>query len=216
MAREQTRITTILTLQEAAELFRQSMKVSWWSETITGSGTQFSKPLCNAFSELDNDPPSFSVVAKLGGRGAAIQGSAVHMYAWDRGDCREIAIVVEKNLLAVGLKAKRKIDKFLSIVQAADLSTKSPNGESATLRDGAVTAGMRGTIDAFWSSGGSPGRATDKHGNWVEVTSGGIVALEVVTDGVSYKFGEGQVMSQEGQPTVEHVDILGDLLQQLL
>jgi hypothetical protein len=107
-------------MAQVAEKFRIAMRVSWVSENITGAGTTFGQPYGDAFDQLDNDQADFAIVAKLGGRGAEIQGSSVHMYMWDRGSKREIDLLVSKHLLAMGAKANRKIDRFINDLRAAD------------------------------------------------------------------------------------------------
>ena len=120
-------IITQLPMSQVADIFRHAMRVSWASEHITGAGTTFEQPYGDAFDQLDGDPADFAVVAKLGGRGAEIQGSSVHMYMWDRGAKREIDLLVSKHLLALGVKANRKIDRFIVDLRAADPSTSVVN-----------------------------------------------------------------------------------------
>lgn len=115
-------MTTALSLEEIAEIFRRAMRVSWVSENITGAGTTFEAPQGNAFSQLQTDTPDFSVMALLGGRGADIQKSAVHMYAWDRKERREVQLVVAKNLGAFGVKATSKIRRFADEIRSTDSS----------------------------------------------------------------------------------------------
>ncbi len=124
MAKEPVQITTKFSMQEVGELFRRAMRVSWFSENISGAGTQFEKPPVDAFNELNQDQPHFSVMALLGGRGADIQKSAVYMYAWDRGDHVDIVMFVGKNLGALGLKSRSKMKKFIGALQAADPTTE--------------------------------------------------------------------------------------------
>lgn len=123
MAKSPAEIQTKLSIQEIASVFQQSMRVSWFSEKITRAGTKFDTPRDTVFSSLNENPPQFSVEASLGGRGVEIQKSAVQMYVWDRGDYREITLVVEKNLGAFGVKAKQKIKKFVTEIE--DLDPKS-------------------------------------------------------------------------------------------
>ena len=114
-------IQTKVSVRDAAELFQDSMKVSWVSN-FKGQGTQFSKPPGNAFSDLDNDPPSFSVMATLGGGGADSQATDVVLLAWDRGDRRELQVMDGKALFSLGMKSKRLVRKFVTKLQEADPS----------------------------------------------------------------------------------------------
>lgn len=124
MAKQPVEIDTAVPMQEVADLFRRAMRVSWVSENITGAGTTFDSPRGSVFDNLDNDPPDFSVMATLGGRGAEIQKSAVHMHMWNRGDRREILLGVGRNLGAFGVKANRKIRRFITALEAEDASLK--------------------------------------------------------------------------------------------
>lgn len=122
-SRMRVQIQTKLAVREAAELFEQAMQVSWLSN-FKGQGTQFSKPPGNAFSDLDEDPPTFSVMATLGGGGAEAQATDVVLLAWDRGDRRELTVMDGKALLSLGMKSKRMVKKFIAALQAADASTQ--------------------------------------------------------------------------------------------
>jgi len=116
-------IRTKLPVKDCASLFEQSMKVSWVSN-VKGQGTQFGKPPTNAFSELDSDPPAFSVMATLGGGGADAQATDVVLLAWDRGDRRELRVMDGKAIFSLGMKSKGKVKKFVSALQAADPSAE--------------------------------------------------------------------------------------------
>ncbi|MFI6333511.1 hypothetical protein [Streptomyces sp. NPDC050535] len=124
MAKQTVEIVTEASTQDAAALFRRAMRVSWFSENITGAGTVFDEPRGSVFDNLNQDPPDFAVVAVLGGRGAEIQKSAVHMYVWDRRGRREIRLGVARNLGALGFKAKNKIRRFVAALEEIDPSAK--------------------------------------------------------------------------------------------
>lgn len=120
MAQTPVEIRTYASVQDVADAFRHSMRVSWLSENITGAGTQFESPRSDVFSDIETDRPDFAVVAILGGRGAELQKSAVHMSVWDRGEFREIELLVGKSLAALGIKAKAKMRKFAATLQQMD------------------------------------------------------------------------------------------------
>ncbi len=122
MATEVT-IDTNLPMSQLAEVFKKSMRASWFSE-IRGGGAEFSNLPRDAFSGLEKDPPTFSVMAIMGGGGADIQKSAVCMAAWERGDRVQLQLTVTKALGALGVKAKGKIRKFANAVGAEDSSAK--------------------------------------------------------------------------------------------
>jgi hypothetical protein len=136
MARQLIRIRTTAPLEDAAGLFRQAMRVSWVSENITGAGTQFGTPPASAFDSLDKDPPTFSVMAVLGGRGAEIQQSAVFLHAWDRGDHREIVMTVGKSLGALGIKANSKMRKFVAALRLTDPAAECEGLSNVVVRPG--------------------------------------------------------------------------------
>ncbi|MEU5094710.1 hypothetical protein [Streptomyces sp. NPDC020996] len=122
MAKSPVEITTRLSMAEAADAFRAAMRVSWWSENITGAGTTFEEPRGSVFDTVAEDRPDFAVMAILGGRGAEIQKSAVHMYMWNRGAHREIMLGVGRNLGAFGIKANRKIRRYVDALSDLDPS----------------------------------------------------------------------------------------------
>jgi hypothetical protein len=124
VAKSPVSIKTKVPLRNTDQLFRRAMRVSWISENITGSGTKFGKPPSDAFDDLDHDPPQLAVMAILGGRGLDVQGSAVHMAAWQRDGYTEIQMLVGKNLGAFGLKAKSKMRGFLASLRAEDPATE--------------------------------------------------------------------------------------------
>jgi hypothetical protein len=117
-----TKINTQASVQDAAGLFRRAMRVSWVSENVTGRGTQFETPAVHAFDGLAADPPSHSVVAMIGGGGHETQQSAVCLHVWDRGDYRDLVLVVQRDIAALGIKANLKIRRFETALQALDSS----------------------------------------------------------------------------------------------
>lgn len=124
MAKSPVEITTQLSMAEAADVFRMAMRVSWWSEHITGAGTTFEEPRGSVFETVAEDRPDFAVLALLGGRGAEIQKSAVHMYMWNRGGHRQIMLGVGRNLGSFGIKANRKIRRYIDALTDLDPSAE--------------------------------------------------------------------------------------------
>ncbi|MER5857237.1 MULTISPECIES: hypothetical protein [Streptomyces] len=124
MAKSPVEITTQLSMAEAADVFRMAMRVSWWSEHITGAGTTFEEPRGSVFETVAEDRPDFAVLALLGGRGAEIQKSAVHMYMWNRGGHRQIMLGVGRNLGSFGIKANRKIRRYVDALTDLDPSAE--------------------------------------------------------------------------------------------
>ncbi|MFJ8032231.1 hypothetical protein [Streptomyces sp. NPDC096032] len=124
MAKSPVEITTQLSMAEAADVFHMAMRVSWWSEHITGAGTTFEEPRGSVFETVAEDRPDFAVLALLGGRGAEIQKSAVHMYMWNRGGHRQIMLGVGRNLGSFGIKANRKIRRYVDALTDLDPSAE--------------------------------------------------------------------------------------------
>lgn len=123
MARLRVEIQTKVSVRDAAELFQDAMKVSWISN-FKGQGTEFGRVPTNAFSDLDDDPPTFSVMATLGGGGSDAQATDVVLLAWDRGDHRDLLVMDGKALLSLGMKSKSKVKKFVAALRAADSSVQ--------------------------------------------------------------------------------------------
>lgn len=122
MAGKPIEIRTRLSIKQAAAAFEQCMRVSRLSE-FKGQGTQFMKPPTDdAFGDLDDDRPHFEVMAVLGGGGSEWQKSGVELYAWDRGESRELQLFIGRSLLSFGVKAKSKVRSFVEELRAADPS----------------------------------------------------------------------------------------------
>lgn len=81
MAKEPVQIQTALSLEDAASIFQRSMRGTWFSENITGQGTEFMTPPKDAFDGARSDPPTFAVMAVFGRTSLEASASAVHMYA---------------------------------------------------------------------------------------------------------------------------------------
>jgi hypothetical protein len=113
-------VSSKVSVEDAAELFKKSMRVTWLSE-VSGRGTKFEKPRQDeAFGDLDKDKPIFEVMAILGGSGEDINRSAVFLFAWDRGSHREFRLGQGNALLATGIKGKLKINKFVVALRQLD------------------------------------------------------------------------------------------------
>lgn len=70
------------------------------------------------FAALNDDPPAFSVgVAVPKAQGAHANGTNVHMYVWDRGDHRDVALAAHHSLTG-GSHAAKLIQAVRSQVEA--------------------------------------------------------------------------------------------------
>lgn len=125
MAREPMQIQTSLPLEDAAQMFQKAMQGTWFSENITGQGTEFLTPPADAFDGARSDPPTFSVMAVFGRTNVEAAASAVHMHAWDRGSHRDIQLGVGRAIASLGIKANMKIRKFVTAVRTADPSARA-------------------------------------------------------------------------------------------
>ncbi len=122
---EPVQIQTALSLEDAARIFQKSMRGTWFSENITGQGTEFMPPPEDAFDGAVSDPPAFAVMAVFGRTNLEAAASAVHMYAWDRGDHRDIQLSVGRAIASFGIKANMKIRKFVTALKTADPDTQT-------------------------------------------------------------------------------------------
>lgn len=125
MAREPIQIQTTLPLDDAARIFQMAMRGTWFSENITGQGTEFLTPPPDAFDGARSDPPTFAVMAVFGRTNLEAAASAVHMYAWDRGAHRDIQLGIGRAIASFGIKANMKIRKFVTALKEADPSTRA-------------------------------------------------------------------------------------------
>jgi hypothetical protein len=150
MAKEPIRIQTAASLEDAANVFQKSMRATWFSENISGQGTEFQTPPAGAFDSARTDPPKFSVMALLGGTGPEALKSAVYMYAWDRGEHREITMTVGRAMGAFGVKANVKMRKFVTALRAiAEASTAANAGaDCSTVATAANSARSMSTSTA--------------------------------------------------------------------
>jgi hypothetical protein len=125
MAKEPIRIQTTASLEDATGIFQKSMRATWFSENISGQGTEFREPPADVFDSVRSDPPTFSVMALFGGTGPEALKSAVYMHAWDRGEHREIMMTVGKAIGAFGVKANVKMRKFVTALRTVDPSARA-------------------------------------------------------------------------------------------
>lgn len=125
MAKEPVQIQTTVPLEDVSRLFQKSMLATWFSENITGQGTEFMTPPKDAFDGARSDPPTFAVMAVFGRTNLEAAASAVHMYIWDRGQHRDIQLGVGRAIVSFGVKANMKIRKFVTALQTADPSART-------------------------------------------------------------------------------------------
>jgi hypothetical protein len=70
------------------------------------------------FAALNDDPPSFSIgVAVPKAQGAHQNGTNVHMYVWDRGGLRDVALLAHHSLMG-GSHATKLLEAARASVEA--------------------------------------------------------------------------------------------------
>ncbi|MFE7760916.1 hypothetical protein [Streptomyces sp. NPDC057438] len=131
MGSKQTQLNTSLTLKQCAEVFRVgAQKARGVGSMLGGAAAKvmgndqsgyFTPTDDSPFSSLDDNPPDFMVgvfVPKFGGGGQG-NGTAVHMYVWDRGTTRSVELYAPHGLTG-GMHARKLITKVADAFNAAD------------------------------------------------------------------------------------------------
>jgi hypothetical protein len=101
--------STSLSVKECAQRFQSaiysgrglSSKIGGITATLMGGkGLNFYTPKDDSpFAAVDDDPPAFSVgVAVPKAYGAHMHGTNVHMYVWERGNQRDVALWAHHSL----------------------------------------------------------------------------------------------------------------------
>ncbi|GAA2700078.1 hypothetical protein GCM10010348_34010 [Streptomyces anthocyanicus] len=131
MGSKQAQLNTTLTLKQCAEVFRVGVqKARGVGSMLGGAGAKltgndqsgyFTPTNDSPFASLDDDPPDFMVgvfVPKFAGGGTG-NGTAVHMYVWDRGSSRSVELYAPHSL-AGGMHARKLITKVAQAFTDAD------------------------------------------------------------------------------------------------
>jgi hypothetical protein len=131
MGSKQARLSTTLTVKQCAEVFRQgasqargigSMIGGLAAKAAGNDQSGFFTPSSNSpFAALDDDPPVFSVGALIPkfSAGAQGNGTAIHMYVWDRGATRLVHLLSPHGL-GGGMHASKLVTKVGAAFEAAD------------------------------------------------------------------------------------------------
>ncbi len=109
-------IDTSVTIGQAAEIFRKSMSNGLLG-AIKGS-TRFDTPESTPFDSLDKDQPKFSVLAEV--PTSRTSSSVIHLYAWDRGDRRQLRVVTLGGFMSLGVHTKHKLNQYVDALRRAD------------------------------------------------------------------------------------------------
>jgi hypothetical protein len=137
MGTKERTIRTAMSVAECADVFRDaaadarglSAKVT--DRTLQAAGNNesgFFTPTAgdDPFAAIDGNKPDFEVgvlIRKFYG-GANGAGTTVHMYVWDRGDHREVALYSPHDLFGSSRSGKM-IDKFTGTFRQADPGLKA-------------------------------------------------------------------------------------------
>jgi hypothetical protein len=133
MGQKDAFVRTKLSTKDCAQLFQQAAARARGIGSMLGGlaaklngkdQSGFFTPTDDSpFSRLDDDKPDFSVGVLIPKFNAGAQGNAaaLHMYVWDRGDCREVRLVSPHGV-GGGFHAGRLVDKAVETFRAADPS----------------------------------------------------------------------------------------------
>ncbi|MFG1808381.1 hypothetical protein [Streptomyces sp. NPDC049040] len=131
MGSKQASLSTTLTVKQCAEVFREgasqargigSMLGGIAAKVAGNDQSGFFTPTDNSpFAALDDDPPAFSVGALIPkfSAGAQGNGTAIHMYVWDRGATRAVELFSPHGI-GGGMHASKLVTKVGAAFEAAD------------------------------------------------------------------------------------------------
>jgi hypothetical protein len=131
MGSKQSRLSTTLTVKECADVFRTgAAQARGIGSVLGGMGAKltgkdnsgfFTPTNDSPFASLDDDPPDFMVgvfVPKFAA-GAQGNGTAVHMYVWDRGTTRAVELYSPHGM-GGGMHARKLVTKVTDAFTDAD------------------------------------------------------------------------------------------------
>lgn len=133
MGDKAARIETTLTVRQCAAIFQASpkqlmsgaAKFQGFAAKLAGGNftADFFTPRDSGpFSMLDDDPPAFAVGTFIRNGASAPNPTEVHMYVWDRGSKREVAVIAAHGLMTGALHAKKIIQSLAQMFSAQDSS----------------------------------------------------------------------------------------------
>jgi hypothetical protein len=135
MGDKAARIETALTVKQCAALFQASpkqlmsgaAKFQGFAAKLAGGNftADFFTPTDSSpFAELDDDAPAFAVGTFIRNGASAPNPTEVHMYVWDRGSKREVAVVAAHGLMTGALHAKKVVQGLTQMFTAQDRSAR--------------------------------------------------------------------------------------------
>ena len=131
MGEKTANISTSMTVKECADLFRSSPpKLMSGTAKLQGlfakaSGGVFTADFftprdTGPFAGLEEDPPTFTAGTFIRNGAAAANPTELHMYVWDRGDQRQVAVVADHGLMTGAVHAKRLVTQLADMFKAQD------------------------------------------------------------------------------------------------
>lgn len=131
MGEKSVRIETALSVKDCAALFQASpkqlmsgaAKVQGLAARLAGGRftAEFFTPTDSSpFASLNDDSPSFTVGTFIRNGAAAANPTELHMYVWDRGAKREVAVVAAHGMVSGSMHAKKLVQKLAEMFTAQD------------------------------------------------------------------------------------------------
>lgn len=135
MGQKAARIETTLTVKECAALFQASPKrlmsgaaklQGFAAKAAGGNFTAdfFTPTDSSPFAALDDDAPAFAGGTFIRNGASAPNPTELHMYVWDRGSNREVAVVAAHGLMTGTLHAKKVVQSLAEMFKAHDRSAR--------------------------------------------------------------------------------------------
>lgn len=123
-------LNTDLALRDLAAVFQNATgsmlgSAQKFGGLVHGGKFQYFTPnTSSAFAVLEEDPATFSVGVNIPKFNRSGDGMiTLHMYIWDRGDGREVALI-SPYTLATGHSANKAIDRLVAAIQEQDPSAR--------------------------------------------------------------------------------------------
>jgi hypothetical protein len=135
MGEKAAKIETALTVKQCAALFqaspRQLMSGAAKAQGIAArlAGGKFTADFftptdSSPFATLDDDAPSFAVGTYIRNGASAPNPTELHMYVWDRGAKREVAVIAGHGLMTGAIHARKIVQSITEMFRAQDRSAQ--------------------------------------------------------------------------------------------
>jgi hypothetical protein len=135
MGEKAARVETGLTVKECAALFQSSpkrlmsgaAKFQGFAAKLSGGNFTadfFTPSDSSPFAALNDDPPAFAAGTYIRNGASAPNPTELHMYVWDRGARREVAIVAGHGLVTGAMHAKKVVHRLAEMFASQDRTAK--------------------------------------------------------------------------------------------